>query len=392
MNPSINYTIARNYSKLTHFVYLAHRKLVRILSACNIKSSCVKVAWHLRMVMKPSTASVSKADVKNYQQRWKGIAGTPPEVFLKIYQPFSGIKSPDYVPDSLYYTHIEPIFNNVAYSKSFADKNMYARLFDKRVQPPVFLRKMHGQFLNYDYETVENVDKALSEIAMANGKVVLKPSIDSQGGRRIMLLSSVDGKLYYNDIQVSRQWLEREMGDNFLLQKHIQQHAFFASFNASSLNTLRVYTYRSVVDESVHVMQSMLRIGKAGSIVDNISGGGKGCGISLEGVLSRQAIDYEGNVYQNIGGVDLTKDVRVVGFEAIIKKAQEVARQQFYSRLIGFDFGFDESENVWLIELNNYDIGIGGLQKCNGPLFRDFTDEIIAYCKSKKRKLKYIIR
>ncbi|WP_044115243.1 sugar-transfer associated ATP-grasp domain-containing protein [Anaerophaga thermohalophila] len=391
MKTVVKYELLVKYRMIFDFFYRALKKMVRLASNHLIYSGCLVTAY-LSKSKSSFSDGVSSQEVGEFKKRWKGISNYVPKVFLEIYQPFSGIKTSDFVPDSIFFTHIEPIMNNVEFSRSFADKNMYSLLIDHSFQPKVLLRRMHGRFLDSDYHTVYHIDDFLSILAVNYERVIIKPSILSQGGRRIRLLESRDGKLFFEDAHVTLGWLSKEYNDNFLIQEYVQQHPFYSAFNSSSLNTLRIYTYRSVKDEKVHILSSMLRVGKPGYYIDNISLGGKACGLFADGRLNGIANDYEGKTYKRVGNVDLTLHEKVVGFEDVIRKAKKVAETQYYSRLIGFDFCVNEQEQGLLIELNNYDVGIERVQKCNGPLFGDFTDEIIDYCRKKKGSFKYIIR
>jgi hypothetical protein len=200
-------------------------------------------------------------------------------------------------------------------------------------------------------------------------------------------------RLYFGDDIVDKEWFEKHFGNNFLVQAYVYQHVFYERFNASSLNTFRVHTYRSVKDDSVHILSAMLRVGGPGSIVDNMKKGGKACGINHEtGKLNGLVFGSDGNSPDRVGEVDIDKEVELYKFHDVAQKAKELAQKQFYTRVIGFDFCVDRMGDVKLIELNNYDVGVDSLQMCNGPLFREFTDEVIDYCKKQKRTFRFIIR
>ena len=68
--------------------------------------------------------------------------------------------------------------------------------------------------------------------------------------------------------------------------------------------------------------------------------------------------------------------------------AKAIASSFLYHRLIGFDFCVDEDSKVILIEANLYDIGISH-QMLSGPLFREYTDEIIEYCARNKKTISF---
>jgi hypothetical protein len=57
----------------------------------------------------------------------------------------------------------------------------------------------------------------------------------------------------------------------------------------------------------------------------------------------------------------------------------------YYSHLIGLDLCVDIDGNPKLVEINCYNNEINFFQMTNGPLFKDFTEEIIAYCAGHKR-------
>lgn len=374
------------------YIYRGIKKVTRYAAWYHTHTGSLLEGMRLRAYMQTPGNVVDRVDFKNYREKWGVLSSGISSVFMQVYPAFSRVKSADYVPDTLYFTHIEPMLNNVAYSRSFADKNMYSLLIDKEVLPGILLRKMHGMYLNSNYKMVASVDSIMADIAREQDRLVLKHSISSQGGKNIFILKS-DGSQFLKDgIPVDYQWLEKFAGDNFLLQSFVRQHPFYEQFNKSSLNTLRVFTYRSVTDEKVHVLHSVLRVGKDGAEVDNISMGGKACGITRDGFLNGVVCDIDGRLYDEIGPVNFNNRVPLFKYDEVVKKAIDVANSQFYSRVIGFDFCVDDQGRVRLIELNNYDIGVDILQQCNGPLFYEFTDEIIEYCKGKKKEFRYIIR
>ncbi|PWD98996.1 sugar-transfer associated ATP-grasp domain-containing protein [Marinilabilia rubra] len=392
MIKKIKYEILKSYRHYYGYGYRGLKKILRRCSYHHHNMDIKLVALRTLLTMKPSIRVVDKKVENEYRSKWKRLESTVPKSFIKIYPSFTGIESPDFVPSPLFYNIIEPILNNYTYSISFADKNMYAKLFDTSLQPAVVLRKIHGQYLDQNYQHVEDVDGKITHLASTEeAKFILKPAIDSRGGKKIYLLKSENGKLFLRGQIVDNDWLEKNVGDNFLIQRFVQQHPFYARFNPSSLNTMRVYTYRSVKDDVIHVLHAMLRVGKEGSLVDNMSGGGKAIGITHEGKFKKCANSSAGEVFSKVRDVDLSNGLDVYMFDEVQKRAKEVAATQFYSRFLGFDFCVDENDQVRLIEINNIDIGVESIQRSNGPLFREFTDEVIDYCEKHKKGFRYTI-
>ena len=58
-----------------------------------------------------------------------------------------------------------------------------------------------------------------------------------------------------------------------------------------------------------------------------------------------------------------------------------------YLRLIGWDFTINDHNEVVFIELNDGP-GIEIMQLCNGPVFGDYTDEILQEVRENKFRVK----
>lgn len=72
----------------------------------------------------------------------------------------------------------------------------------------------------------------------------------------------------------------------FYVQEKLLQHETMSALNESSLNTLRLYTYRDP-EKNVHFMDecAIIRIGGRGSIKDNVSAGGGFCALGGNGEI-----------------------------------------------------------------------------------------------------------
>ncbi len=392
MEAKLQYKLLKSYRSLLGYGYRGLKKLVRLYSYYQTYLGSIVEALRTESVMPEMERVTDRYDLQQYRRRWRRLSSKSPAVFLRLFSTLSGVKSADYLPASLYYTHVEPMLNNRDYGRTFEDKNMYALIFDKQVQPPVLLRRMHGTYLDTNYKPVEDVEKRLTLIAEKYEKVILKPSIASHGGQSVRILKSRNGHLFSGGEIIERDWLEKVYGYNFLIQCFVQQHPFYSAFNASSLNTLRIFTYRSVVDERIHVLQSVLRVGKPGSFVDNQSMGGIVCGISPQGTLNGIAVDKNGGRFTRVGKLEIKEGIEIFKYQEMTEQAQAFASREFYSRLIGFDFCIEKDGQVRFIELNNFDVAVDMMQQCNGPLFREFTDEILDYCARKKQGFRYQVR
>jgi hypothetical protein len=328
--------------------------------------------------------------VKAYKNIWSSF-GNPSSKWLKMYAGINNNCAPEYVPESYYYTTIESKLNNKIYALAYADKNFYDILLSKAKDlfPKVFLRKINGVL--YDrYYTAVSLNKAASILySLHNKYFVLKPSSGSAGGRKVLILNKDNGQWFYNGKKMNLERINEFYYDNFILQEKVEQHNFFKRLNESSVNTVRIFTYRSVSDNDIHILHSIIRIGRPGEHVDNQASGGFSIGMDHQGFLNDFAIDKYGNKTYNINNIRLSGLKQVPGIQNMKKTAKEIAPYFFYNRVLAFDFCLDTNENVRLLEVNLQNIEINFLQMNNGPLFGNFTREIIDYCKYAKKSLNF---
>jgi|GEM_PF-558360 len=73
---------------------------------------------------------------------------------------------------------------------------------------------------------------------------------------------------------------------SYLLEEYFVQHRVLNKINPSSVNTIRLWVVSRPGKESTRVIGAFLRIGRQGSLVDNIDSGGLLCNVDLEtGIL-----------------------------------------------------------------------------------------------------------
>ncbi|WP_213999925.1 sugar-transfer associated ATP-grasp domain-containing protein [Arsukibacterium sp.] len=124
-----------------------------------------------------------------------------------------------------------------------------------------------------------------------NGSTVMVKPLEGFGGTGVLALAirsdgeelqlqSVGEQQLYSAEQLISAYQRNGMQPEFMLEAYIQQSAQFASFNPSSLNTLRLWVLETAPDQA-EVIGGYLRIGRAGKVIDNASAGGIMCPVNL---------------------------------------------------------------------------------------------------------------
>jgi len=325
-----------------------------------------------------------------YTFYWSKFTNKPSLKYLRSMISISGVKSFLYVQEDIQYNYIEPILNNRAFSLAYNDKNFFEKYLSnyKDYFPETILRSINGCLLDKDYNYIEyeqgiEIMKKLSQ----SSTYILKQATETGGGESIRKIVKDNNNIIinshmYNYFEFINKLIS-SYNKTFILQKRINQLPWFSLFNESSVNTVRLYIYRSVIDNKIIPLHAYIRFGNKGSITDNSSQGGLTCGINKNGILNNFAITKYGEKLYNNEGVKQYKGTEVPYFFDMVNLAQSIAPLFLHHRLLGFDFSVDINGNIVLLEINNLYIGIINQQMNNGPLYGDFTEEIINYCKDK---------
>lgn len=111
-------------------------------------------------------------------------------------------------------------------------------------------------------------------------------AVEGFGGRSFAALDiSADGDSLQHPISGQRwslnEWCREllQAPDGWLLEEYLPQHPALAAINASSVNTLRIWVLEQKGEFRSH--HAILRIGRAGSQVDNTTSGGFACVVDL---------------------------------------------------------------------------------------------------------------
>lgn len=361
---------------MSSLLVLANRGLTRILRWVRLFS----YRRGIRSAARKNPELYAPVDSRleaNHKSYW-GALGRVDCAWLRLYVNLCGIEDKRYIPNDIYIAIVERRLNDGNYNSLISDKNYLERLFGASNFPTAVLRRMSGVFLDGDYTIITDLKGLLPQ-----SDLIVKPSINSKGGTGVRRLEYREGQhRTASGAEISAAYLVDTYGENFIIQEMVRQHPFCAGFNPGSVNTFRVYVYRSVADETVHVLKVVFRNGRGTSVVDNQAAGGISCVVNAEGELGRYAVSKDGEVFESHpdSGV-IFAGQRVPFFDLIKKLPCDVAARIPSHRALGFDIALTTDNKPLIVEINPMGISLNMMQVDGGPLFGDFTDEVIDYCR-----------
>lgn len=333
----------------------------------------------------------------DYKKIWSQLCSRVEPYSFRFFSHYIG-NNPYIVPEDIGRIYIEYYLNPLPFRAFYSDKNMYEQyLTPSSAFPRAYLRRVNGsELLNESFcipqlqgdilsfkSSARDISKFLPE-----SKVVLKKSLDSGGGYSILCFSKDDGGIFYNSEvgELSGAFLN-SYAPNFVIQEVISQHPFFAQFCKSSLNTMRLYAYRSVKDESINIYSAFLRIGNEGSFVDNLTQGGMSVPIDVKTGKLGVVVGHLGFLRSTYNGIDFSKNEFIIPkWEEIKDFAHNIVHQNRHCHMVALDLALDKDDNIRMIEYNVGDNSYWWSMYFGLQPFGDKIQEVIDYCIEQKKK------
>ena len=349
-------------------------KLYSIWQYCRLKKRLLEPEWQSKNKT-VKVKNLSKGQKKLCRKLWKHSSRC--NKWVAFYNSFYEIFDERMLPDNIYYSFIDPYFNNIKLAKAIDDKNNYDLLFNDVRRPKTVCRKIEGMIYGEEYETIDQNE--LRSLIGKYDKLIMKPSVDSEGGRGIFLWNSKEG------FEGFKEKLNRY--DNVVVQEILSQHETMDSLHSQSLNTIRIITL--AYKQRIHPLSTIVRMGVGNSFVDNASSGGIFCGVESNGRLKSVAHNTHGETFLiHPQGAKFEQHI-IPNYDECIKLVKKLApRLSRTSKLLSWDLAIGKDGHPVLIEVNMCYGELDFHQISNGPLLGDLTYEIIeSVFKKKEYKL-----
>ena len=317
----------------------------------------------------PNCKVLSKDEEKEIQEYYsKRIGKKVSTMWHRLYTEGECGYSVDYVPLDILFSEIIPKLNISRFADAYADKSRYEHLFPDIHHPKTIMKMVNGSiYIDDEIATLEKLWKSLPK----EGSAILKPTLDTSRGDGVQVINwcNIDSKDKLTK-------LLKDNSPNFIIQEKIDSHPLIKSLNPSSLNTLRIMTYRK--DKEVYILSITLKIGKCGEIVDNGHHGGYFCGVTKDGKLRKYIYTLDPFTKNTL----TENGVRIEGkelpnFQKIQSIVKKCAERLPYARYIGWDIAIRHDGEPVLIEINIKGPGGNIMQIPNGPLFGEYRDIIL---------------
>lgn len=271
----------------------------------------------------------------------------------------------------MYYSVIDQHFNSRKLGYGFNDKNYYSKIFDGIKQPRTLVRKINGLLFDNEYRQI-SIAKG-REILSVCKEIICKPSQETGSGRGIEFVETSDyGKI--DSILSDKKY------DDYILQELIQQHEGLSRIHPTSINSIRICSL--LMDDGVHILSAVLRMGAGKSRVDNATSGdnaqygGFTVGINEDGTLKKNSYGYyDGRKSDRHPNGMIFDGYKVPSFDKAVELVRNAHPRIAHFRLVSWDVAIDASGEAILIEANMRKGGINFHQFDNGPLFENVMYE-----------------
>ena len=283
----------------------------------------------------------------------------------------NGKKSDLYIPTTFFYQYLMPF---LGISNKYADKNLFRKLLDvtstkKKVDfrmPKQVVYNMAGVFYDTNDECI-TPEEAVKAVMQYPYDIIVKPTMRTTWGKGVIKLGATE-----KDADKVKSLFDKYKKD-FSFEECVVQHPDLASFNESSLNTVRICTYRRP-NGDIKILFHFQRFGKEGEVVDNASAGGNFVGIDSDGTFHRTIKQFKS--LQTYPLADKVAE-KVPYFERMKAAALYLHSKIPDLNIIGWDFTMGEDGLPIIIEFNNKP-GVNVTQIINGPAFsKEDLDELM---------------
>lgn len=311
---------------------------------------------------------LSKDQKKEIKKYFKDLTGeNVPLIWHEFMYSRTGEYSKQYIPSSLYKVTLLYRANKHGYRDAYADKNMAEVYLPDVKHPNMVLKNMNGYF--YIKDKAVTREEAIAYCQNLD-EVIIKPSLGTHGdgARKLKVkdgITNIDGKTIGELFNLYEK--------NYCIQGFIRQHERMKALNPSSVNTIRILTYRSGME--ILVLYTVIRIGRAGKEIDNESAGGISTVINPDGTLGKYAYGAPGvdKIETTDSGIRL-EGYLIPSYHEVIETVKRLHFKLPFFNLVGWDVAVDENGEPILVEWN---ICTELSQSANGPAFGKYTERII---------------
>ena len=308
-----------------------------------------------------------KKDIQSYYQ--KTLGHKVPVYWHEYFSSRNDAFSVKYIPSSVHHVEIVYRLNYYDFRLAYVDKALYDTFFPDVNRPTTVIKNINGYF----YDGNKSITKA-EALARCSSlpEAIIKPTLGGMRGQGVGFFSTDNG---ITDKGLPVEKVLSNYKVNYIVQEKVHQHEDMARLNPTSLNTLRVLTYRD--GDQIFALYAIARIGKSGQYIDNLSAGGVFADVNLETgrVIKCGYGTYKENHLLTTSVGTPLDNYLIPSFDKVISLAKELHTRLPYFNLIGWDFGIDEDGEPVFIEWNrNPDIYS---QTAHGPAFGEMTDEIL---------------
>jgi len=357
-------------------VYRVVRKMMSILTGyMNHQEKKSYIADIIKSYGKLSSKKkLTNVQIKEIQDYFLNLLGYKvPTMWHQYFYSRTNNYSKLYIPTSEYKVNIVGRLNIYPLKRAYTDKNITDIILPSSIQPKTYLKNINGYFY-IDGKPITKQD-AISLCANL-GEVIIKPSLTARG-KGVAKHNLVNGISRAQGISIDK--IFEEYKKDFLIQECVSQHKDMAALNPTSLNTIRIMTYRAGMD--IKVIYSVIRIGRKGAVIDNESAGGISTIIKEDGRLGQYAYGAPG-----IDNIEFTDTgIRLLGYlipsyKEALQMVKDCHYKLPYFDLLAWDVAINENGSPILIEFNmTPDLS----QSANGPAFGEYTEEILAKAMSR---------
>lgn len=321
---------------------------------------------------------LTKEQKNEVQEFYKSMIGRKVDLYSHEYfYSRTGVFTKEYVPTNLYHCELLPKANKRNLSPAYGDKNICDILFPDEKQPKTILKNMNGYFY-YEGKAVSREDAIRLCSDLEN--VIVKPTKLSEG-KGIKRINIKNGIVDKTGESVAK--LFEDYSKDFQIQECIQQHERMAALNPSSVNTMRILSYRSEME--ILIIYSVVRIGRLGSDVDNQCAGGISTIITKDGKLGSKAFGgfSTDNIVKTDTGVVLD-GYQLPSYGKAIDMIKRLHLKLPFFDIVGWDIAIGQDGEPILIEFNT-NPGLSQSAFCSG--MGEYTERIIRELWPKKNSL-----